>query len=274
MVILGFDGLEPSLVEKWKMKDLQQSSWGVTDLSDFKLLRTVSLWASFLAGRHIEDEISNKDLWNYSLAEEESLFKFFKSYKAIDVPAFSYKKEPHWRERELLKRFFADDSSDGQEIIEEYDRVCWQNHGENKKEFFEALSMKHSCNLVYESNNRSSHPNPPKQPASGCKTPTDFLYDLVFGYFSLTDTIAHLSFGDEEKMHKVYEEAVRIVVEAKFLRTGDQFLIISDHGMKSVGRFGDHAPNGFWSKNWGKSLGNPRITAFSDLIVESSLESK
>lgn len=57
-------------------------------------------------------------------------------------------------------------------------------------------------------------------------------------YFDLADMIGHLGFGIKEKMKIIYEER---------LKEGDKLLIISDHGIKAIERYGDH---GFYSFNF------------------------
>ena len=44
------------------------------------------------------------------------------------------------------------------------------------------------------------------------------------------------------------------------------FIVLSDHGMKAIGQFGDHSEYGFWSTSF-KDLNNPKITDFSKIIV-------
>lgn len=114
--------------------------------------------------------------------------------------------------------------------VEEYDEVAWRNHEENKMEFFSHLGK----------------------------------FDLVMGYFNLADSIGHLSFGTREKMARVYYELDKIAEQVK--DSDDFILIISDHGMKAVGRYGDHSRNGFYSSNHKLRLTFPKITSFYDLI--------
>ncbi len=114
--------------------------------------------------------------------------------------------------------------------IEEYDKFVWKIHEENKKEFFNALGK----------------------------------FDLLIGYFNLADSIGHLSFGITEKMAEVYQELEQLAESVK--DADDSVLIISDHGMKAVGRYGDHNRNGFYSFNHKKGLNMPKLTSFYDLI--------
>ncbi|NIO36966.1 hypothetical protein GTO27_04600 [Candidatus Bathyarchaeota archaeon] len=115
---------------------------------------------------------------------------------------------------------------ENQAPVEEYDTVVWRNHEESKKDFFDALGK----------------------------------FDLVMGYFDLADAVGHLSFGVDKKMHRVYHELDELVKETK--KSNDVILIISDHGMKAVGRYGDHRRNGFYSLNQRIGLDKPRITSF------------
>ncbi len=158
MIILAFDALDENMVEKFKCKNLMQVEYGKTDISDFKLERTIVLWASFLTGKNMEDRIPIKGQWHFTLNEGETFFTFFDSYKAIDVPSFSFKSN-HALERKLLKNYFEDKCN-----VEDYEEVVWKNHGENKREFLENFEN----------------------------------FECLMGYFNLADAIGHLSFGDTE----------------------------------------------------------------------------
>lgn len=114
--------------------------------------------------------------------------------------------------------------------VEEYENLIWKNHEENKREFFKELGK----------------------------------FPLLIGYFNLADAIGHLSFGLTEKMATVYEELDKIAEEIK--TSEDIILIISDHGMKAVGRYGDHSRNGFYSSNIQLGLNLPEITSFYKII--------
>ena len=226
MIILALDALDLGMVNRFNCRNLMQLEYGQTDISEFELARTVVLWASFLSGKNMEARIPVKTQWEFRLSLEETFFRFFESYIALDVPAFSLKGENHAEERRLLKAYFDDEAT-----VEEYDAVVWRNHEENKKDFFDALGR----------------------------------FDLVMGYFDLADAIGHLSFGIPEKMETVYQELERLAGEVKS-STDDFVLVISDHGMKAVGRYGDHSKNGFYSANKRLGLNLPRITDFYNLI--------
>ena len=165
MIIFGLDALDVSLVEKFDCKELMQLEYGKTDISDFDLEKTIILWASFLTGRNMENEI-NGDLWSFKLKPKDTFFRFFSSYKTIDVPALSLKEVNHKNERKMLAAFFKNEN-----ILAEYNALVWKNHEENKLEFFDLISK---C-------------------------------DNIMVYFDLADAIGHLNFDNEEKMGLVYK---------------------------------------------------------------------
>ena len=225
MIILALDALDLNLVRQFDCRNLMQQEYGQTDLSDFKQERTVVLWASFLTGRNMEAIIPVEGQWNFKLETKETFLRFFDSIEAIDLPAYSLREKNHEEERRLLKGYFDNAAS-----IEDYDKVVWKNHKENRKLLFQSLGK----------------------------------FDLVLSYFDLADAIGHLSFGILSKMKQVYEELENL---AKQVKEMDDFtLIVSDHGMKAVGRYGDHSRNGFYSLNKTVGLNVPKITDFYQLM--------
>jgi hypothetical protein len=228
MIILALDALDLNLIQKYECRNLMQTEYGQTDISEFSEPRTVVLWASFLTGKNMEAKIPLKTQWKFKLDPEETFLKFFKPFKAIDVPSFSFKQESHAEERKLLKKYFNNKGT-----IEEYDAAVWKYHEENKKEFFNSIGK----------------------------------FDLVMGYFNLADAIGHLSFGISEKMRAIYADLEKIAKEVK--GSDDFILVISDHGMKAIGRYGDHTKNGFYSANRKLGLSLPKITDFYNLMRPS-----
>ena len=231
MIILALDALDLNLVKKFGCQTLMQKECGQTDISDFNLERTVVLWASFLAGKNMESRIPVKTQWEFKLPPEETFLHFFKTFKTIDVPAFSFK-QSHAEERKFLKNYF-----DGKSAIEQYDAAVWKIHEENKKEFLASVGKS----------------------------------DLVMGYFNLADAIGHLSFGIVEKMKDVYSELEGLAKETR--GSNDFILIVSDHGMKAIGRYGDHTKNGFYSASRKLGLDTPKITDFYELMRRIKNES-
>ena len=242
MIILGLDALDVGMVEKFNCKNLMQLEYGKTEIGGFALERTVVLWASFLTGKNMESEIPVKGQWEFKLPIEKTFFKFFDLVETVDVPAFSLKLKNHKREHILLVGFFKNENK-----IEEFDEVVWRNHEENKKEFFSLLN-----NFLSGNKNKSK---------------------VLMGYFDLADAIGHLSFGDNEKMEEIYKELESMAKKIKEIAEpfNETILIVSDHGMNPLGRFGDHTKNGFYSfnKKVGIKPNMPEITDFFEMIKNS-----
>ena len=230
MIILALDALDLKMVKRYRCKSLMQKEHGQTDISEFKLPRTVVLWASFLTGVNMESKIPIKTQWSFKLKREDTFLRFFRDYKAIDVPALTYKDEEHAKVRRLLKAYFEEQAD-----VEEYDETIWRIHQENKKEFLSSIGE----------------------------------HEILIGYFDLADSIGHLSFGISEKMEVVYRELESLAEEVKS-STDEFLLVVSDHGMNAVGRYGDHTMNGFYSANKSLKLGTPRITDFYRIIKEGT----
>ncbi len=228
VIILALDALDIYPVRRYDCKSLQQTRHGQIDVSEFKILRTIALWASFLSGKKIDDEVpfDRETQWLFQLTPEQTFFPLFDRYKTIDVPAFSFKQNNHAKERQLMREAFAEEIS-----IDDFDAIIWRHHDENKKELFQSLGK----------------------------------YDLVMGYFDLVDAIGHLSYGISRKMEIAYRELDAI---AKDLRssTDDLVLIASDHGMRTFGRYGEHYGYGFYSTNYRSQMQLPQITDFRDEI--------
>lgn len=228
IVILAIDGLEYDYVREFDCKNLMQKEYGKTDISEFEEPRTIVLWSSFLTGKNKEKEVlAKKNMWDFKVDVKETFLSRFENPLAIDVPGYNYMKEHHDRERELLKKFF-----DKKATVDEYDKLAFQHHNEIKSKFLEALDRDHG---------------------------------IVLGYFSLADVIGHLSFGKKVKMKMIYNEMDKIAKEVSG-KCGNMF-VISDHGMKAIGVFGDHSDHGFWSTNFNSCLKTPRITDFYDVLI-------
>ena len=233
IVVFAIDALEYELVEKFNCEKLKQRFYGKTDISEFSEPRTMILWSSFMTGRNREEEIlskGNREMWNTRFALDETFFRDFKSPVVIDLPGYSYDKKVHDESRRLLKAYFeTDDPEEKERIRKQYNDDAFAHHRKVKEEFLKALKEDH---------------------------------DFVLGYFSAVDVIGHLNFGNTMLMKLLYKDMEDIASEIP----EGPLIILSDHGMKAVGKFGDHSEYGFWSTNF-KDLGRPKITDFKDIIL-------
>jgi hypothetical protein len=235
IIVLAIDALEYNLVEKFDCKNLKQKFYGKTNISEFSEPRTVVLWSSFMTGKNKEKEIlekGDKEMWNTKFDIKDTFFSEFKNPAIFDLPGFNYDIKTHDKSRALLKKFFEVKSEEEKEDIrKEYNKDAFDHHRKIKKEFLGALNKE---------------------------------YDFVLGYFSVVDVIGHLNFGNGILMKMIYKEMDDIA--KKCAEKGCPLFVLSDHGMKTVGMFGDHSDYGFWSLNLNKNLDNPKITDFCDII--------
>jgi hypothetical protein len=235
IVVLAIDALEYNLVEKFNCKNLRQEYYGKTDISEFSQPRTMVLWSSFITGENKEKEVlkeGNKEMWNKKWKLEETFFSHFKNPVILDLPGYSYNLKVHEKSRILLKKFF-ETKDKKEEIRREYNKDALEHHKKIKDKFMKVLRENH---------------------------------DFILGYFSVIDVIGHLNFGNNLMMKMLYKEMDDIAAEIRKI-PNINLVVLSDHGMKAIGYFGDHSNYGFWSTNFKVDLKTPKITNFKKLIL-------
>lgn len=231
ITVIAIDALEYTLVEEFGFPQLKQTHYGKTDITEFSEPRTMVLWSSFMTGKNKEAEIlakGDKEMWNVRIPHEETFFSKFHNPLVIDLPGYNYDLEQHNLERTLLKAFFDTEGDEKEEIKKKYNEHAFEHHRGVKERFSKALG---------EGN------------------------DFLLGYFSIADVIGHLNFGNRTMMKMIYRDLEEVASAVK----GD-LIILSDHGMKAIGVFGDHSEYGFWSTNF-LDLKTPRITDFAEIIT-------
>jgi hypothetical protein len=195
-----------------------------------------------MTGQNKEKEIvakGDEEMWNTCIPLKDTFFSKFRNPLVIDLPGFNYDKKQHAAERRMLEEFFNEkDREKKMQIRKDFNRICFEHHKKIKKEFFKALEKDH---------------------------------DLVLGYFSVADVIGHLNFGNRIMMKMIYKELDEIAEQTRnsILKKG-KLIIISDHGMKALGMFGEHSHYGFWSTSFKTDLENPRITDFYDFVTNTT----
>ncbi len=243
IVVLAIDALEHDLVKRFECRNLEQDDCGKTDISDFSQPRTIVLWSSFLTGENKEEEVlalGNKEMWNVCWDMDETFLRFFSQQSVIDLPSYSYDLAHHEKERQLLKEFFGTKEADKKDKIkQEYNELCFRHHRLIRDRFMDAIKEDH---------------------------------DLVIGYFSVADVVGHLNFGNTTMMKMIYRDLDDIAGEVRS-DPANRVIVLSDHGMKAVGPFGDHSDYGFWSTNTGNDLGNPKITEFFGILRKMAKDS-
>lgn len=227
ITVVAIDALEFDLVEGFNLKYLKQKFHGKTNISEFSEPRTMVLWSSFMTGKNMESEVlakGDKEMWNIRIDHDDTFFSNFKNPCIIDLPGYNYDIKQHNQERALLRAYFDSKEEEKDDIRKKYNEHAFEHHRRVKKKFFDSLNKG---------------------------------YDFLLGYFSVVDVIGHLNFGNRMMMRMIYREFDEIASQVE-----GKLLILSDHGMKAIGQFGDHSDYGFWSSNF-SDIGTPKITDFA-----------
>ncbi len=242
IVVLAIDALEFEKVEEFNCQNLKQQFYGKTDISDFSQPRTLVLWSSFMTGQNKEKEVlakGDKEMWNTRIPAEKTFFSHFSHPLVLDLPGYNYELAHHQKERELLKSFFETDAQEKKDQIKkQYNQHSLAHHKKIKQDFLQALENQKENN-----------------------------YDFILGYFSVIDVIGHLNFGNNLMMKMLYQEMDELVIKIREKIKNLKLIVLSDHGMKAIGQFGDHSEYGFWSTNF-QQLEKPKITDFAQIIKE------
>ncbi|MFH1789412.1 MAG: alkaline phosphatase family protein [Candidatus Altiarchaeota archaeon] len=237
ITVIAIDALEYLLVEEYGNKNLKQASYGKTDITEFREPRTMVLWSSFMTGANKEKEVlakGDKEMWNIRWPIEDTFFSGFENPKIIDLPGLNYDTKVHDKSRRLLKEFFdAEEAGEKEKKRKEYNEDAFRHHRNVKKEFLASLTGD---------------------------------YDFLLGYFCLTDVVGHLNFGNKTMMKLIHQDLDETA--GKTTEKSDKTIILSDHGMKAIGAFGDHSKYGYWSTSWKQNLKKPKITDFKEIILK------
>ncbi|OIO64092.1 hypothetical protein AUJ68_07200 [Candidatus Woesearchaeota archaeon CG1_02_57_44] len=273
MLILALDALDHERTVRYGCGNLLQTHHGTTDLSGYTEPRTMVLWSSFLAQQNVEAEVMSGTLWDFSLPLQRTFLADWPRHLVFDLPGYSYAAELHARERALLKQYFSErvggrgatsGGSAGQAPLSEdaYCAAMLEHHVQQERALFLELPR-----LLGRRVSTQAGPAAATSPDTPASTAPDDA--LIVAYFSLADTVGHVCFGDERRMRSVYAMLDELAGRIMALMPGPT-LICSDHGMRALGRYGDHSREGFWSTNTA-SLGRPRIEELYQAFGRSAL---
>lgn len=267
VLIVCFDGLEYTLVERGDFPYLKQAEYGKYAVN-VEPLFTPIIWASFITGNPKEKHrISGMMRWDNSFLERfnrsigtfgarvlnnkrvvktanlfgfhrrrynkndytlPTIFDYANKPIAIGVPAYNQGLEYDEIDWLLIK------SLDNPTLRRNIEEMAW-------KVFYKKREK--TLNLLKSD------------------------WDLFMVHFMVTDTIQHILWFREEKIAKLYIEMDKTakMIEEKVNEHDCQILIASDHGQLR----GDHTPYGFYSSNKPLELKNPKTTDFANIIRKS-----
>jgi len=258
ILIVAFDALEYSIVDKGDFPYLKQLEYGKVKALSTEALKTPVIWASFITGKppkehkvdgffkgekvivpladlgckigldkvigiyralHLMGLLHKYNKQHLSKAGIRTIFDFGKT-KAISVP--SYNEDIVNDELRDLLRGALKGRCQEKELVER----AWESFFKEKEEVLRTLKED---------------------------------WDLYMVHFFITDILQHYFFSDEARINDLYQEMDKTMGEISLkIRNNCWRLIISDHGMKR----GIHTDYGFYSSNQPIGLKEPKITDF------------
>jgi len=275
VLIIALDGLEFDIVKRYELRNLRQKVYGKIELNNFKKISTPFIWASFITGLPPEKHgVDSMRHWRSPLLQyarklsvklglrrvkgKGRIAEMLGARKTYFTSEYYRKKKletifdlaenpliinmPTWNAEdgygtpkainELSRRFLTTKNDD-------LERRLWE-------EIWDNFNRQHERNLKLIGEHNES--------------------DLIAVYYHTLDTIGHLWCGVEEKVEEAYMRFDEAVYQLKKAAGNCFALVVSDHGMKPVGRYGIHSEHAFYSMNINITLEKPRIFDFKPLI--------
>ena len=266
--ILGFDGLEQTLVEELALRNLLQQEHGrirVPIAGGIDDPSTPIVWTSFITGQ--SPSIHGVDVpyvWDSPFDKLRSLIRRYPTiYNIAKKLKLGYRiretvgtelKFPS-RENIRCETIFDVIQPSVAISVPVYNEDLWRNYPVG--EVFKAI-RDIEFRREYEKRVRTIFQGEVEELFSALGGE----WKVLMIHIHITDLLGHIYWGTE-KLALLYEEMDLLTNRVKLrLRPEDLILIISDHGM---GRYG-HTPYGFYSLNIELGLENPAITDFFRII--------
>jgi len=271
VLILAFDALEYDLVEKFDMENLKQEEYGIIDIRDL-LLSTPIIFASFITGLPPEKHGVRYRMWSSDFLEKLSAASIVRlglrrikgKRKILEKIGFKrgFHTQRHFKKKGIRTLFDIVDNSIAlnvpsyqewttKELINSFHDAM--KYSSRRDEFEERLWDFHEREVAECLRHIEQHD-----------------WKLIMAHFKFTDYFGHMFGGNLTKMWEVYTTADNLVTEIKTKIDSDDtlLLIMSDHGIRPIGKYGDHSDHGFYSLNQKMDLNNPKITDFFPIILE------
>jgi predicted AlkP superfamily phosphohydrolase/phosphomutase len=269
--ILAIDGLEYTLVRRWRLSNLQQEVCGWIDASEFKNLLTPIIWASFITGQH-PDVHGIKSWWGVSSSSQLNSLLHWALYNLPVVKGMSWNKL-----RKMLKFVgmevrppqHSDLRKKGLQTIFDYsskpvviDVPSYNESADTRARFSRAMDLGLTS---YEKEIWNIH----QERMQKIMNNLDNEWDLFMSWLDLADQMGHLWMGKNKiKMLKVYTHLDSLAWRIKQKLPNDTLcMIVSDHGMiTSDDKIPIHGKRAFYSFNMDIDWTPNSIMDYADYI--------
>jgi len=275
IIVLGIDGLEYNLVEKWRLKNIMQKTYCKLDLSDYNIVVTPLIWGSMLTG--VVDKRVMK-IWEKAarITDLSEMFSvdikqkwwsklFFKLFSFLP---FSIK---NWINNNIINNMHGVNAFDltanyvndkKLKNIFQFFKNPWTNgipgYGKNVCDHLKRKSMDKMLSgdeVSYKSNITKNYKKDKLELLSALNKQE---YDFIFWYTSLLDEIGHLYISNEIYLLDYYLEINNVIGKVIDSYPNARIYIISDHGMKRTKvKWGLHSDHAFFSSNTKESIKKP-----------------
>jgi len=276
VIVLGIDGLEYTLVEKWSLEEIKQKSYCKLDLSEYKVIVTPPIWSSMLIG-HIDEGLMEVFVNNAKLlggtGQIEKVW-WMKIGQYITSKLFPSKVN-YWIWDHIVSPIFRKEDP-----FEKAANYVFEKNIPNAFQFYEkpwTNGIPGFKGYEYTALNKELL----KRAIEGESTPfrkymidrykkdkkllLDVLdkqnNDLVFWYTNILDSLGHMDIGmPVKKLMKHYLEINELVGYVKKNFPSSIVYVISDHGMQQIDPklpWGDHSRHAFFSSNTGETIKKP-----------------
>jgi hypothetical protein len=251
--ILGLDGLEYNLVEKWNLIHLKQSEYGKLEVPiNLKVGVPISpeVWASFLTGKYISAEFKRPFILK--------ILMFLRRYVNLSLglgKKIGHRKFPKLREKTFL------DLTNSKEInvpYYSYDHAVFKIYlafYRNKLSLKETIAK---LNSLYEKRKKQILDS------------LTFLeqVDVLFAYLHFPDALQHFIPSILRlKEHYIDLDSYVKLLKDLILRKDLLFIIVSDHGFDV--KVKNHSTYGFWSLNRQINFKPKNVTNFYHFILKN-----
>ena len=251
IIVLALEGLEVSLVEKFKLNSLLQKYHGRYDAESEKYTAS-TLWASFLTG----------------LSPEKVNLEFVERETSSTVKGSGFLKSLG---RIIFKPRPPSVKSKYKTILDYFDRPLPFNvlsYNEEHEQFKVRQEYDPSDIIDDKSKRAEAHLVWKKLTIKLTEMFTRMLkrrkWDLAMTHLYYTDVVGHIFPDDEQRVLEAYRLVDSFVGELRSIFKHSIMLIVSNHGMKQ----GVHTNHGFWSSNVKIPTKPSSITDFFGIILK------
>jgi len=268
VIVLGIDGLEYSLVEKWKLKNIMQKSYCKTDLSDYEVIVTPPIWGSMLTGE-IDEEIIK--IWKISteltpVNQNEKLNLLVIIGDAVlpfTIKQFIWDnivgKKIGGNPFEVTANYVRDKNLTN---IFDFFKKPWTNgipgYGKNVSTKKDRILMEKAMGkraVLFREHVIKKYKDDKEQLLNAIDKKS---HDMIFWYTMILDKFGHAYMKKPLFLMNYYMEINQLVGKIKSQFKDSKIYVISDHGMKLIkAGWGMHSNYGFFSSNTGEKINKP-----------------